>query len=216
MAAGNPDGGIIGLTKGRMEALSDGIFAFAMTLLVIGLNIPDKATLVQSTGYAVSLLVSLRSDFIHYILAFLILGAVWLGHHIQFHSLRIIDRNFVWLNLLTLLFVALLPFSTSFSSDLSEVPIAAVVFEANLFAIGVGMSCQWQYATRGHRLTGPDLDPAYIRAVRRRALILPGVSLICILVAMAGSTWSSAIYITIPLVHGMVNRMADTKAGSVT
>lgn len=196
----------ISLTKGRLEGLSDCIFAFAMTLLVIGLNIPDKATLVQSNDYVIRVLFSLRSDFLHYVLAFLILGAFWLGHHIQLHSVRNIDRTYVWINLITLLFVALLPFSTSFSGDFSEAPFGAIVFHLNLFAIGMGMFCQWKYATGGYRLTDPSLKPAYIRRVSIRNLLVPGISILCILVALGGSTWSSAIYMTLPVVGYAVER----------
>jgi len=199
--------GALSLTKGRLEGLSDGIFAFAMTLLVIGLNIPDKATMVHSNAYALQFLLSLRYDFLHYVLAFLILGAFWLGHHIQLHAVKSIDRTFVWINLLTLMFVALLPFSTSFSGDFSDVPVGAMVFEANLLAIGMGLFCQWQYVTSGHRLTEPWLEPAYIRKVRIRNLIVPGVSLVCILVALAGSTWSSALYLTLPVVGYLVEQV---------
>jgi len=200
------DSEAIGLTKGRLEALSDGIFAFAMTLLVLGLSIPEKTTLVQSDAYALQLLFSLRPDFFHYVLAFLILGAFWIGHHIELNSVRGIDRTFVWINLLTLLFVALLPFSTSFSGDLSDVPVGAMVFEANLLSIGMGMFCQWQYATKDHRLTSPSLKPAYIRKVSTRTLIVPGVSVLCILVALTGSTWSTALYMTLPFVGYAVGR----------
>jgi uncharacterized membrane protein len=206
MAEENSGNEAIGLAKGRLEALSDGIFAFAMTLLVLGLNIPEKSTLVQSNAYALQVLLSLRSDFLHYVLAFLILGAFWIGHHIQLNSVRGIDKTFVWINLLTLLFVALLPFSTSFSGDLSDVPVSAMVFEANLLAIGMDMFCQWQYATKDHRLTAPSLKPAYIRKVSIRNLIVPGVSILCILVALAGSTWSSAIYLMLPVVGYAVER----------
>ncbi len=79
------EGEAMHLTKSRLETLTDGIFAFAMTLLVISLNIPEKAALVQSTGFATNLLFSLSSDFFHYVLAFLILGVFWLGHHIELH-----------------------------------------------------------------------------------------------------------------------------------
>ena len=140
------------LTKGRLEALSDSIFAFAMMLLVIGLNLPDKATLVQSNEFALHFLLSLYSDFFHYILAFLILGAFWLSQHQQFQSVRVPDKIFIWINLVTLMFVALLPFSTSFSGDFSHATLGAMVFEANLFAIGMGMTCQWWNATDYNRL----------------------------------------------------------------
>jgi uncharacterized membrane protein len=196
------------LTKGRLEGLSDGIFAFAMTLLVVGLDLPDKTTIVQSTGFAMDTLVSLESDFLHYILAFLILGAFWLSHHTQLHSVKRIDKLYVWLNLSVLLFVALLPFSTSFSGDFPKVPVGAMVFEASLFAIGIAMFCQWLYATQGHRLVEPTLDEGYIRYIRISNLIVPLVSVVGILIALAGNTWSSVVYLALPFVGYVVYRLA--------
>jgi uncharacterized membrane protein len=196
------------LTKGRLEALSDGIFAFAMTLLVIGLNLPDKAMLVQSNAVAWQYLVSLQSDFFHYILAFLILGAFWLSQHQQFHPVRVPDKIFIWINLVTLMFVALLPFSTSFSGDFPDASVGAMVFETNLFAIGMGMTCQWWYATKGYRLT-ETLKPAYVRRVMRGNLVVPTISVICILVALTGALWSSALYMTLPFVDYIADRYLE-------
>ncbi len=196
------------LTKGRLEGLSDGIFAFAMTLLVVGLDLPDKTTIVQSTGFAMDTLVSLESDFLHYILAFLILGAFWLSHHTQLHSVKRIDKMYVWLNLSVLLFVALLPFSTSFSGDFPKVPVGAMVFEASLFAIGIAMFCQWLYATQGHRLVEPTLDEGYIRYIRISNLVVPFVSVVGIIIALTGVTWSSVVYLTLPIVGYVVYRLA--------
>jgi uncharacterized membrane protein len=188
------------LTKGRLEALSDGIFAFAMTLLVIGLSVPDKATLVPSNAYALQVLLALYSSFMHYVLAFLILGAFWLSQHMQFHSVRTPDKIFTWINLVTLMFVALLPFSASFSGAFSGVPVGAMTFESNLLLIGIGMSLQWWYATNDYRLTEPTLKPAYIRKVCFRNLVVPCVSIVGIMFALAGNTWSTAIYMTLPVV----------------
>jgi len=188
------------LTKGRLEALSDGIFAFAMTLLVIGLSVPDKATLVPTNTYALQVLLALYSSFMHYVLAFLILGAFWLTQHMQFHSVRTPDKLFTWINLVTLMFVALLPFSASFSGAFSNVPVGAMVFETNLLLIGLGISLQWWYATNDHRLTESTLKPAYIRKVHFRNLVVPAVSIAGIMFALAGSTWSTAIYMTLPFV----------------
>ena len=194
------------LTKGRLEALSDGIFAFAMTLLVIGLNLPDKATQVQSNEFALHILLSLYSDFFHYVLAFLILGAFWLSQHQQFHSVRVPDKTFIWINLVTLMFVALLPFSTSFSGDFPGASMGAIVFEVNLFAIGMGMTCQWWYATTGCRLAESTLKPAYVRRVLIGNLVVPTISVIGILIALTGSLWSSALYMTLPVVEYLIDR----------
>jgi uncharacterized membrane protein len=188
------------LTKSRLESLTDGIFAFSMTLLVIGLNLPDKATIVQSTPFVTNLLFSLYSDFFHYVLAFLILGAFWLSHHVELHPLRALDRTYVWLNLGTLLFVAMLPFSTSFSGDFPGVPLGAMVFELNLFAIGMGMFFQWKYATRNDRLVEPGMTQGFIRKMSNRTLVVPFVSLAGVCIAISGSTWSTVIYLFVPVI----------------
>ncbi|MDD1694840.1 MAG: DUF1211 domain-containing protein [Methanoregula sp.] len=206
MSEENHEGEGLHLTKGRLEALSDGIFAFAMTLLVVGLNLPDKATMIQSNVFALQYLGTLYSDFFHYVLSFLILGAFWLSQHQQFHSVRVPDKVFIWINLVTLMFVALLPFSTSFSGDFSGAPLGAMVFEANLFAIGMGMSCQWWYATNGFRLTESTIRPAYVRGVLLGNLVVPAVSTLCILVALTGSLYSSALYLVLPVVDYAVDR----------
>lgn len=196
------------LTKSRLEALTDGIFAFAMTLLVIGLNIPDKASLVQSTPFVTNLLVSLYSDFFHYVLAFLILGAFWLSHHVELHPLHSIDKIYVWLNLGTLMFVALLPFSTSFSGDFPGVPLGAIVFELNLFAIGMGMFLQWTYATGKNRLVEPGMSPRFVRKMSHHTLVVPVVSLIGVFIALIGFTWSTVVYVFIPPLHYLVVLLA--------
>jgi hypothetical protein len=75
-----------------------------------------------------------------------------------------------------------------------------MTFEANLLFIGLGMSLQWWYATNNHRLTESTLKLAYIRKVRFRNLVVPAVSLVGIVFALAGNTWSTAIYMTLPVV----------------
>jgi len=199
------------LTKSRLESLSDGIFAFAMTLLVIGLNLPDKATIVQSQASAAHALLSLYSDFLHYILAFLILGAFWLSHHVALHPLKSMNRTFVWLNLGTLLFVALLPFSTSFAGDFPDAPLGAMVFEINLLAIGIGMFFQWKYATGHHRLVEPDMHPRFIRHVSIHTLVVPAVSLLGLLIALTGNLYSQMVYLLIPVIAYLISLWERTQ-----
>lgn len=194
------------LTKSRLEALSDGIFAFAMTLLVIGVAMPDKDAIVQTEAYASQLLISLYSDFFHYVLAFLILGAFWLSHHITLHPVKALDRVYIWLNLATLLFVALLPFSTSFSGDFPKVPLGAVVFQLNLFIIGIGIYAQWKYASGRSYLVGADLDPRFVRHVGLRTLIIPILSLLGVGIALTGGHNSNMVYLLMPVIAILLRR----------
>jgi hypothetical protein len=83
-----------------------------------------------------------------------------------------------------------------------------MVFEVNLLAIGMGMSCQWWYATKNYRLT-ESLKPAYVQRVMRGNLIVPAVSAICILVALAGVLWSTALYMALPVVHYLADRYLE-------
>ena len=207
---------VMHLTKSRLEGLSDGIFAFAMTLLVIGLDLPEKSAIIPSWDFALHLLVSLYSGFFHYVLAFLILGAFWLSHHIEVHPVRSLDRVYVWLNLATLMFVALLPFSTSFSGDFPGVSLGAIVFEFNLLAIGMGMYFQWIYATGRGRLVEPGLENRFIRHVATRTLVVPGISLLGILIALTGNTYSTIVYLLIPFIEYAITYFEekDPKSGA--
>lgn len=202
------------LTKSRLESLSDGIFAFAMTLLVISIDLPDKSQMVQSSAYATHLILSLYSDFFHYVLAFLILGAFWLSHHVLVHPLKSLDRVLVWLNLATLLFVALLPFSTTFSGDLTGTSVGAMVFQANLLLIGIGMFCQWRYATGGHRLVEADLPDRFIHHVTLGTLLVPGISLLGMLIALTGSLYSQTVYLLVPVVAVIFHHYKQKKQDS--
>ncbi len=199
--------GVPYLTKARLEAITDGIFAFAMTLLVINLLLPDKAGLVQTNDAAIRTLLSLYSAFFHYVLAFLILAAFWIGQHIMFRSVRTIDKTFLWINLVTLMFVALLPFSTSYYGAFGDTAVGAIEFEANLFVLGMGFFAQWWYATRDSRLVEFSLNPVYIRRISARNLVVPVVSVVCMMVALTGNTWSTALYMTLPFFDYAIERI---------
>lgn len=186
-----------GLSKDRMEALVDGIFAFSMTLLVVGLDLPDKATLVQSNAFVTTYLWQILPDFERYIIAFFILGAFWLAHHTMHHRVETVDRTYIWLNLGTLFFITLLPFTTSFSGDFYHVALASVLFNLNLLAIGVGFLFQWEYGIASERLHKEKEGKLFIHEGRLRNLVIPSLSVIAILLALAGSSWSQTVYLLI-------------------
>jgi uncharacterized membrane protein len=103
------------------------------------------------------------------------------------------------MNILSLFFVALVPFSTDIAGDYPDVPLAAVGFEANLLAIGICISLIWNYATTGRRFVEKNLDEGTVRAHARRALILPFLSVLGIILALLGFTWTAAVYFAAPL-----------------
>jgi uncharacterized membrane protein len=187
-------GQVTGLTKGRVEALTDGIFAFAMTLLVTTLDFPNSTMALPPL--TVSSLVSLYSpDLLQYIIAFAVLAGFWVTHHVHFHYIQVMDRTALWINIACLLFVALVPFSTALAGDYPDTPLASIIFEVNLLIIGLLIFLIWNYATVGRRLVDKSLDEKVVLHNNRRSLIIPGISTVGILLALAGSTWSAAVYL---------------------
>lgn len=190
------------MEKNRMESLTDGIFAFAMTLLVTSMILPRDAIITLSSGAALH---SLIPDFFHYIIAFFVLAAFWMGHHEQFSRIHHLDRPFLLLNVIGLFFVTLVPFSTSFIGDYSDDPLATCLFEFNLMVLGLIFAFQWYYATRNHRLVSPDLSEYQILRRLAHGLTLPVISFAGILITLAGFDSSTMIYMISPLAAWVVN-----------
>ncbi|MDD1657787.1 MAG: DUF1211 domain-containing protein [Methanomicrobiales archaeon] len=188
---------VYGVTKARIEALTDGIFAFAMTLLVTTLEIPEVSGVTHSTDVA-RIIIENIPGFLHYVIAFAALAGFWVGHHMQFHALRFVDRTMIWLNISLLLFVALVPFSADLVGDYSDIALSSLIFETNLFVIGGFMYVQWLYATEGRRLVDSHVTDAGIAAGLRRNLVLPGISLVGILLALSGVGGSTFVYLAVP------------------
>ncbi|MEN6610092.1 MAG: TMEM175 family protein, partial [Methanoregulaceae archaeon] len=180
------------------------IFAFSMTLLVVGLDLPDKATLVQSNEFVSRYLWEILPDFERYVIAFFILGAFWMAHHTMHHRVEIVDRTYIWLNLGTLFFITLLPFTTSFSGDFSHVALASVLFSLNLLAIGIGFFLQWEYGIASGRFNREKSGSLFILEGRLRNLVIPGLSVIAIVFALAGSTWAQTAYLLIPVLFFLI------------
>jgi uncharacterized membrane protein len=191
------------MEKNRMESLTDGIFAFAMTLLVMDLILPRDAVITQTSS---ATLVSLLPAFYHYVLAFFVLGAFWMGHHEQFSRIHHIDKNFLFLNAIGLFFVTLVPFSTSFIGDYSEDVLATCVFESTLMILGLIFCLQWYYSSHNHRLISPEFPESEIRLRTYAGLVVPAISLAAIIITVMGIRSSTILYTLSPLVTYAVER----------
>ena len=191
------------LEKNRLESLTDGIFAFAMTLLVTSMILPRNAVVSMSSG---ATLASLLPDFYHYIIAFFVLAAFWQGHHRQFSRIHHVDHSFLSLNIVTLFFVTLVPFSTSFIGDYDADLVSTIVFDLNLMILGLLFTVQWFYASRKYRLVARELPRSLIRERLYHGLVIPAISLAGIGLALMGIGSSTMIYMASPVVSYLVRR----------
>ncbi len=137
----SPDGG-----SERLEAFSDAILAIAITLLVIGIRIPNtRGTLLGAA------LRHLWPSYLAYVLSFCTIGFVWVSHHSMFRRVRDVDRPLLILNLALMMFVAFLPFSTavlarySWGSSGAGASTAAELYSLNMLLIGLAFTSLWIY-----------------------------------------------------------------------
>jgi uncharacterized membrane protein len=183
---------IAGQSVERLAALCDGVFAVAMTLLVLDLHVPARETVEQiiktthqNNEYALgSQLAPLGVRFIPYIMSFLTLGIFWIAQ--QTHHNHVIarsNRHLTWIHIGFLLAVTLIPFSTGLLAEFMAYRVALAVYWFNIFLIGLALFGSWQYA-KWAGLMREDVEPAVLYTIRRRNLIAQALyafgALLCI------------------------------------
>ena len=196
-----------GLSKHRLEALSDGIFAFAMTLLVLDVKIPKLPEASVSAGLLIPTLLVLWPKFLSYITSFVVLGVFWIGHHGYAHFLKRTDRWLLWINLFFLMFVVFIPFSTDLLGDYPRQKVAVIIYGCNIIALGVMLYVQWWYATSKHRLVGRDLEKELVRRGKSRILRGPVLYTCAVLIAFFNPTISLILYVLIPIGYILPGRI---------
>jgi len=152
-------------TPGRLVAFSDGVFAIAITLLVLEIRPPtDFMNLLHE-------LAALWPSYIAYALTFLFIGQVWANHHVMFDHIRVVDRVMLLLNTLLLMIVAFLPFATSVLAGAlrngHSIRTAVVFYGFAFDATALTFNVVWRYARR-HQLLSKTLDTAGATAIGRR------------------------------------------------
>jgi uncharacterized membrane protein len=189
------------LNKSRLEALTDGIFAFALTVLVLNIEVPDGLPALLTGNPVQDLIISLVPDFVHYFMAFVVLAGFWFTHHVFFDRIKFVDGIMTWLNILSLLFVALIPFSAQLADTYVAYPLAAMIFELNVLMIGLIFLIQWKYAIGKPDLLQRTPDDDERRISEQRMLVMPGISMIAIVLAIIGFTYSAVLYSFLPFIY---------------
>jgi uncharacterized membrane protein len=154
---------------GRILALSDGVFAIALTLLTLELAVPATT---GDNGLPKALL-DLWPRYLAYVLSFLVIARFWVTHHVAFRLIDRYDATLVWLNFLLLLFVAFLPFPTAVLGEHQGTPAAAVLYAASVCLASAAGAAYWWYASGRGGLLRPDVGRAQVRALRARVLSGP-------------------------------------------
>ncbi|HZP85039.1 MAG TPA: TMEM175 family protein [Chthonomonadaceae bacterium] len=184
------------LGKNRIEALSDGVFAIAMTLLVLEFHVPDLPSNASNVAVLPALL-KLWPKFVAYAVSFISLGVYWIGHHNMYHVIRRADRVLLWLNILFFMFVSFLPFSTSVLNAFLQTQIAPLFFGINLAIIGWILFLQWAYACTQPNMLADFVSADYQETVRFRFLLVPLVTTLTIFICYWSIEISLGIYLAL-------------------
>jgi len=185
--------------KIRAEVLADGIFAVAMTILVLDIRLPPVTGDMSAAHYLNSVL-ALWPKLIVFVASFIALTRLWQLHRNIFHFLDRSDQQLLFWNLLGLMFLCLLPFTTSLAGEHPRFSLSAAMYAGNVLMLNLVYRGMWHHASHQNELLRSDLDPA-IRYVITRAF---NVDFVLILVALALSYLDSLLSIGMIVVHQLV------------
>ena len=181
----------------RLEAFSDGVFAIAITLLILEIKVPHSGSPLGAE------LLGLWPSYLAYVTSFIVIGAIWINHHSMFQSIVRVDHKLLLLNTLHLMFIAFLPFPTAVLAqafhDRANEPIATSIYGAILTAIGVLVTTMWYYAAHEHRLLSETLSREDANRNGRKFLVGPVCYAIATLVAVVAPWVALSFYVALNL-----------------
>ena len=177
----------------RLEAFSDGVFAVAITLLVLNIRIPGLDLPPSRLLSGSDLWHALGDEWpmlAAYVTSFAMIGIMWLNHHRLFTHIKRINTVLVLLNLLLLMFIVFVPVPTALLAEYVERPdqhAAAIVYSGTFFLTACCFNLFWRYASYHNRLVGKDADSRAIQAISKQYLFGPLVYLIAFALAFVST-----------------------------
>jgi uncharacterized membrane protein len=194
---------VAGLSTQRLEAFSDGVFAVAITLLVLNLQVPQ----IASASELVSRLGALWPKILSYALSFVLVGIYWVAHHNTFHYIPRSDRTLLWLNILLLMCIVFLPFPTALLGQYPQERVSIIIYAGTLVLTGLVLQALWWYATSGCRLVDRDIDPRLVQRASRRNLTAPLLYLLAIGISLISVPASLVLFLLVPLYYILPGRI---------
>ena|SRR5258706_11609273 len=190
---------IAGQNVRRIEALSDGVFAIAFTLLVLEFRLPDTKGVTTETGLLRSL-APLLPKFLIYFLTFMTMGIFWTGPGVQLNYIERYDRNLNWCSIFFLAVITLFPFTTAFLGEHIHFKLAIGMYWLNIFLAGILIYSHWNYAC-GHNYLSVEGEEreAIEKAVRRRVIAAQSLYLVGALLCFINTYLSIGFIILVQL-----------------
>jgi uncharacterized membrane protein len=196
---------IAGQSVERLAALSDGVFAVAMTLLVLDLHAP-AAEAIHSERDLLHALAPLAPRLLVYLMSFMTLGIFWVGQQVQLNHLARSTRDLTWTHLIYLVVVTLMPFSTALMAEFLEFSVALLLYWLNILLLGVLLLASWRCAIAS-ALLKPGLSPEIIVVVQRRIAIAQALYAVGALLCVFNTYWSLGFIVLVQLNYVLAPRI---------
>jgi uncharacterized membrane protein len=201
---------IAGQSVERLAALSDGVFAVAMTLLLLELHAPAKEA-IHSERDLLHAIAAFGPQLAVYLMSFLTLGIFWMGQQTQLNYLQRSNRNLSWLHLAFLFAVTLMPVSTRFLTEFAQYRSALLAYWANILLLGVILYLSWGCATHAH-LIKDEIPPEVPLAICRRIGVGQALYAFGALLCVFDSYWSIAFIVLVQLYFAIAPRLGGREA----
>ena len=196
---------IAGQSVERLAALSDGVFAVAMTLLVLDLHAP-AAEAIHSERDLLHALAPLAPRLLVYLLSFMTLGVFWVGQQVQLSHLARSTRDLTWTHLVFLVAVSLMPFSTALMAEFIGFRVALLIYWLNILLFGALLFASWRCAIASAVLK-PGLPRGTVIAVQRRIVIAQALYAVGALLCVFDTYWSIGFIILVQLNYVLAPRI---------
>jgi uncharacterized membrane protein len=167
-----------------------------MTLLVLEVAVPHLSGSNVPNELPKELL-KLWPVILSYVTSFIILGFLWITHNYKYTYIKRVNRPLLWITIFYLMSIAFVPFSTSLLGRYGDQQISVIIYGINIIIIGGWSNLDWWYATKNHRLVESDLDPTFIKIMRKRYFLVPVFYLIAVVVSFASVHASIILFILI-------------------
>jgi uncharacterized membrane protein len=201
---GAPIGGGFGTT--RIEALADGIFAVAMTLLVLDVKLPD-GEIYKSNHALIERLLSLEHIYVIYLVSFIVLGMYWVAHHAAFHYIRYVDHTLLWINLVFLFLITSIPFGTDLLGSHNALTFPYLYFGTKVLVLSSLLLAQLAYLRRHPELAQPSLTATVARRIVKRIAIFALVPVLSMVAVFYNTRLALYLYLLLPVVHFLPGRI---------
>ncbi|HYV33890.1 MAG TPA: TMEM175 family protein [Candidatus Limnocylindria bacterium] len=186
------------VSTARLETLVDGVFAIAMTILVLDIHVPDLLAGATSNDLFTQL-VAIWPRILSFILTFIILGMFWAGHHTEFRYIKKLDNKLIWLNIFYLMFVSFLPFTAALLGRYPLNQAAVIIYGIHLMIMVLVHYIMWQHASKHRNLVVENLDPRINKIADRLIYFSVPLYGIAILLSFWRIEASLIIYAFLPL-----------------